>query len=468
MGPGQPSFVRPPLPPGVDAIRVLEIEPGDFHDPLIGTLRAVTFESKPRYAALSYTWQDSYSDNASLPIGQSEPEIFDAERRLSSILLEGLPAVSMPASRGGSHASLTLNGQPYPIGHNLHLALLHLRSLTLKLPLWIDAICISQEDAEERNAQVALMCFIFRRAAKVVAWLGTKDYGKQRNPFGCMAIDWKAGPAQHFASSLDDAPRMRCSAEPSMAIMIRMAESTYWTRLWIVQEVCLPRHLVIVYGASLWSYSGLRQSKILVAAMAHSLPLNSDPSSKYISGLASMMRLFKTRDNKYTDSLRLESLLEQFGDNKCSDIKDRVYGLAGLAANIRPVASIYGSNLLDTNFSDTEASDFVRGCVSKNSLQIDYSRSLLEIWMDVTLLLYNQTKSSSQQIARLSATSTKQDDQIQMLSRNSISADESGETIVRTAGLVQRAFDQKVDLSTISHDLLSVGTACSYCLAGRC
>jgi hypothetical protein len=64
-----------------------------------------------------------------------------------------------------------VNGQHFLIRKNLFNALLHLR---LKRPraLWIDAICINQADIQERNAQVSLMAFIYRRATRVVVWLG--------------------------------------------------------------------------------------------------------------------------------------------------------------------------------------------------------------------------------------------------------------------------------------------------------
>ncbi|KAK0752907.1 heterokaryon incompatibility protein-domain-containing protein, partial [Schizothecium vesticola] len=138
-------FAYPPLPPGKDAIRILNIEPGDFYDdPIVCTLTSVTFMSKPRYLALSYTWDDAFPHNQSLPTNKSMTSV----------------------------DPITINGQPFAIHHNLHLCLLHLRSKTAPLPLWVDAVCINQADADERNAQVALMSFIYPRAQAVVAWLG--------------------------------------------------------------------------------------------------------------------------------------------------------------------------------------------------------------------------------------------------------------------------------------------------------
>ena len=69
------EFSYPPLPVGVDAIRILVIEPGNFSSPLVCSLTSVAFSSKPRYVALSYTWGDPHPDSAALPIVPSETDI---------------------------------------------------------------------------------------------------------------------------------------------------------------------------------------------------------------------------------------------------------------------------------------------------------------------------------------------------------------------------------------------------------
>jgi hypothetical protein len=41
--------------------------------------------------------------------------------------------------------------------------------------LWTDAICINQQDLDERGHQVQLMGSIYRNAHMVIVWLGTDD-----------------------------------------------------------------------------------------------------------------------------------------------------------------------------------------------------------------------------------------------------------------------------------------------------
>ena len=41
--------------------------------------------------------------------------------------------------------------------------------------LWADALCVNQEDPEERNSQVSMMGDIYRSASRVLVWLGVNE-----------------------------------------------------------------------------------------------------------------------------------------------------------------------------------------------------------------------------------------------------------------------------------------------------
>ncbi|KAK0712476.1 heterokaryon incompatibility protein-domain-containing protein, partial [Lasiosphaeria miniovina] len=287
-------FEYPPLPEGVDAIRVLTVEPGGFADHVVCGLVPVAFSAKPRYTALSYTWQDPY------PHWENESE-------------KTLPP---------SPAAIVLNGRPFAVQPNLFLALVHLRSPKHALALWVDAVCINQADPEERDCQVAIMSFIYTRALLVAVWLGPKVHGAQTDQLRRMHTDWKMGEARLLAASIHDTDKqlLHYSAEPDAATADRIAASAYWTRLWIVQELCLPQRLVFVYGAVLWRYEDLARWDVVREAR------NADPSgtcaktqhSSVGAGLAAIVQLIATRDARHSDRLRLERLVERFARSRCS------------------------------------------------------------------------------------------------------------------------------------------------------
>lgn len=71
--------------------------------------------------------------------------------------------------------AISVNGQKLWITANLWQALIYLRRVGQSRTLWIDAICINQNDVDERSHQVAMMAEIYTNASKVVSWLGAEN-----------------------------------------------------------------------------------------------------------------------------------------------------------------------------------------------------------------------------------------------------------------------------------------------------
>lgn len=128
-----PNFNYKPLEPR--CIRILELQPGNNLEPFQGRFINVSIDRKSpkfEYDALSYMW------------GNSTP--------VDVILVDG--------------ASI-------PIAANLTMVLRHLRNLKAPIPLriWIDAVCINQDDLNERGHQVAMMRLVYRNATCVRIWI---------------------------------------------------------------------------------------------------------------------------------------------------------------------------------------------------------------------------------------------------------------------------------------------------------
>lgn len=58
---------------------------------------------------------------------------------------------------------------------NLWWALFYLRHASAARVLWVDAICIDQNQILERNAQVKQMGRVYSQAESVLVWLGRPD-----------------------------------------------------------------------------------------------------------------------------------------------------------------------------------------------------------------------------------------------------------------------------------------------------
>jgi len=80
-------------------------------------------------------------------------------------------ALSYTWGSSGTDIHIELDGQDSSIRPNLAYALAALRRSEPRV-LWVDALCINQNNIHERNHQVEQMGEIYRQARRVLAWLG--------------------------------------------------------------------------------------------------------------------------------------------------------------------------------------------------------------------------------------------------------------------------------------------------------
>ncbi|KAM0252147.1 hypothetical protein ACHAQJ_007844 [Trichoderma viride] len=236
--------------------------------------------------------------------------------------------------------AITLNGLPFEVGRNLLDALLFLRSRVVSekpyRPFWIDAICINQGDVEERNRQLRIMDHIYFRAGTVVVWLGSKYAEFQREMIGELKPE-------------EDSPQGGNSTQQKMVRYLRT--DPYWDRLWILQEIGRAKRLRVCFGneSSSWEH------------FMHLITLhNSD-------GTTGPLRLDRLlRQEKYNDSHTLKRLLEEHREAKCSEPRDKVYGLVGLASDAAGFPMDYSKSLYEV-WNDTMVFMNMRGLFKEDS-----------------------------------------------------------------------------------------------------
>ncbi|KAI8954499.1 HET-domain-containing protein [Xylaria longipes] len=203
-----------PLNPAVKSIRVLELLPGVFESDLRGILRTVALDDKPSYEALSYTW-GAQTEGRTLKIRP------DAKWIYKSIEL--------------------------PITDNLFRALRRLRRRFKTRVLWVDAVCINQEDIDERSAQVTLMEDIYSNAASTAIWLGdiggTNTHDEDLTA-GRRLMQFASSILPHALSDL-----LWNSDCLPMDHAIQTTTPSWKDRGWIIQEYVLSRRPYFQFGS---------------------------------------------------------------------------------------------------------------------------------------------------------------------------------------------------------------------------
>jgi hypothetical protein len=288
-------------------IRLLELQAGGHDEPLQCRLFTASLSRNAEYNALSYVWGDYASSSTFEP----------------TILLDGKSFVVTP---------------------NLHVALLHLRPSagSNSMRLWVDAVCINQNDSIERNSQVAMMQDIYASAAQVTIWLGEEDEDSD-TAFDSLHTVIGKEPWPEDAPSRSRI-RLHCAS-----FFFGLSDRRSWlSRVWILQELAMGRNdPVVVCGRkrALWSTLvaawraiakealadlGMRQKVSLADSEG---PVN-EPDVEILS-LAKLDVLDNLRQATQAqggDSLKKLLLISR--TSAATDPRDRIYGLLGLLEEV--------------------------------------------------------------------------------------------------------------------------------------
>ncbi|KIN02564.1 hypothetical protein OIDMADRAFT_160053 [Oidiodendron maius Zn] len=204
------------------------------------TISHVSLDDKPTYTALSYSWGD--------------------------------PSLTSPIIVDGSLIRVT---------RNLESALRHLRLPDQTILLWVDALCINQENNLEKSEQLEQMLPIYSQALAVVAWLGPStanidlamewidNFGSQASKLGIgtkpdlhlrhilKAFETDKGHGiynEQLRAFIHDLKEQFSTANPRHAILIsalsEIFKRPYWDRVWVVQELVSASDAVFVCGNS--------------------------------------------------------------------------------------------------------------------------------------------------------------------------------------------------------------------------
>tara|TARA_R110002003_G_scaffold1389_3_gene22950 strand:- start:11151 stop:12485 length:1335 start_codon:yes stop_codon:yes gene_type:complete len=168
--------------------------------------------------------------------------------------------------------------------------------------LWIDALCIDQDNNNERNHQVQQMGSIFSKAQCVLSWMG------------CDAE--YASLLRYMRIDMDNTPFF--DAEYFLALD-RFCKDRYWKRAWITQEVQLARQVLLVANTEAIDLVYL-QTEVNESILA-------------TFGTVIYNELWKRINDtiKRDNDLTILENMHRFRWKECSDRLDIVYSLASIS-----------------------------------------------------------------------------------------------------------------------------------------
>lgn len=356
MAPSSSSIYKP-LDRVTSEIRVIQIPPKDDDSLWLDT---VCLDDNPNFVALSYVWGD--------------PTITEA---------------------------ISLDNQPFQVTKNLAAALKHIRGnwKSERFPdrvqsLWVDAVCINQQDFDERTQQVQLMSRIYKSAATVLAWLGPEDHSLAYSTINLLAkemldatiggfneeklsrLDWLQ---DHPSLCSDDSPRQSGSGFRNLAwsAVADLMRDPYWTRVWILQEVILARELVFISnGLALVTWPILYSFQKGFGVLRKNIRKLSLPRPDYLSssvwlalttelaGVSNIEQpcfarsIYRNR-SEGPQTQNLSWVISSFASGrKATDPRDYIYGL--LAVTEIPIVPNYSKTVSDVYIEYTAA--WVEAC----------------------------------------------------------------------------------------------------------
>lgn len=177
------------------------------------------------------------------------------EMKIFSLLSDDLPPWKALSYRWGDdnpEFNIYLNDHPVPVRQGLQTFITQMIAEKRRDWYFIDALCIDQNNEFERAIQVQQMGEIYRRAEEVVAWIAYEPYHYERDEIHWRKVVYDPDDAMNdFAS--------QSTAEVERAVL----ENSYWSRLWIVQEVLLAKRLTIRIGNAEVEWSNLLPKKTI-------------------------------------------------------------------------------------------------------------------------------------------------------------------------------------------------------------
>ncbi|OAG05116.1 uncharacterized protein CC84DRAFT_1187957 [Paraphaeosphaeria sporulosa] len=200
---------------------------------------------------------------------------------------------------------------------------------------WIDSLSINLADGQEREQQVQIMADIYKKARRAMVWLGEEV----EDGSDCTgAIDFL-----HYLQNLQplfsgkNAEYVRNNLRSSgmsvqWASVSNLLSRPWWTRVWTLQEMILPREVKFFCGntsISRGKFKAAMYSIFLCSVGDRDMEVELIPRQAFDTAF-NRRRVHQWHVHPKARGIALVAVLAYLGNHSATDSRDRVYSVLGI------------------------------------------------------------------------------------------------------------------------------------------
>lgn len=233
--------------------------------------------------------------------------------------------------------NIICNNKVVSVTQNLNSALQRLRCANESRRVWIDALCIDQNDPDERAQQVSFMRHIYSSARNVVIWLGPDIHG-----YAEKAISIITYAAQYMTKRKSNVPSDEILFEfendshfntngeippPGHAdwkAVWWLYSMEWFSRVWIIQEVAQDFSADMLIGDHSVPWTAVADAALLFRAKHYTESL--EDADNLVQAM-----IVKDTIMNWGDSPALLNIISRFSNFNASDARDKLFAVIGLS-----------------------------------------------------------------------------------------------------------------------------------------
>ena len=283
---------------------------------------------------------------------------------------------------------ITVNRRCCRITRNLYQFLEKMRNESGRQgPYWADALCINQDDNDEKSFQVAMMSDIYSNASRCIIWLGKED-DRTQMAFQLLreiesltlrslkpllrdlryfipihfsererGIRWRLYCCPHFARAMSKIKIRDVGTEPysaqRFAAVFELLTRPWFERMWTLQEFVLPRDVDFECGKH-----RVNDVAVMVFVRLNDLLLGGDPVLKIdteivprnndlLRSIYGACHLRSMSDGTPMGITVTENVHNIGQHRKSTDPRDRLYALLAMSRQHKPLPVDYNCSARD-------------------------------------------------------------------------------------------------------------------------